>query len=358
VGGIAILGLFNNQRGHRLLNSAFLDERDLDFQVVLISDIHVGEKHTYIPLLGEFLRHVRTRYLIVDGDNVDGEVLIARPSGTPPEFSEMDKRYFDSLYYQESLGAELLGTPGNHDEELRRSKYRNIMFGPLRMKPFHAMAVEMRNATEYYLVAHMDQATPASLRQGLALKTSRNFREPLMRYGRKIEEFSHRRFNRHFAAASLARDIPDAILRTISVPFRRNIVAFVKYLNEQGAHLSGAIAGHVHKDELTEENGIIYGNSGDWMMHATALVLTHSGEWKLINWLTLRKQLKLGNPPEESDLNPLERFRPQTERMIRQIGEIWPGEGRIHSEPVGLYVPITARGIMEDLEEQCIARPA
>jgi UDP-2,3-diacylglucosamine pyrophosphatase LpxH len=46
----------------------------------------------------------------------------------------------------------------------------------------------------------------------------------------------------------------------------------------------GIICGHIHKAEIKEIDGITYMNSGDWVESLTALVETHEGEWKLIDY--------------------------------------------------------------------------
>ena len=46
----------------------------------------------------------------------------------------------------------------------------------------------------------------------------------------------------------------------------------------------GVICGHIHTPEIKEINGVAYMNSGDWVESCTALVETVEGEWKIIHW--------------------------------------------------------------------------
>jgi UDP-2,3-diacylglucosamine pyrophosphatase LpxH len=48
--------------------------------------------------------------------------------------------------------------------------------------------------------------------------------------------------------------------------------------------VDGVICGHIHKAEIKQIGGITYMNSGDWVESLTALVETHEGEWKLIDY--------------------------------------------------------------------------
>ena len=46
----------------------------------------------------------------------------------------------------------------------------------------------------------------------------------------------------------------------------------------------GVVCGHIHKAEVSDVNGILYCNDGDWVESMTALAETFDGELKLIEW--------------------------------------------------------------------------
>ena len=46
----------------------------------------------------------------------------------------------------------------------------------------------------------------------------------------------------------------------------------------------GIICGHIHKPELKNIDGVIYGNDGDWVESLSALVEHHDGSLELLDW--------------------------------------------------------------------------
>jgi UDP-2,3-diacylglucosamine pyrophosphatase LpxH len=59
---------------------------------------------------------------------------------------------------------------------------------------------------------------------------------------------------------------------------------------EQG--MDGVICGHIHHAAIHEiEDGIIYGNCGDWVESCTALAESHAGELAIIRWVDESAQL-------------------------------------------------------------------
>ena len=57
------------------------------------------------------------------------------------------------------------------------------------------------------------------------------------------------------------------------------------------AEVDGLVCGHIHHAELSDRDGILYCNDGDWVESCTALVESDCGELSLIDWITLRKVL-------------------------------------------------------------------
>jgi UDP-2,3-diacylglucosamine pyrophosphatase LpxH len=62
----------------------------------------------------------------------------------------------------------------------------------------------------------------------------------------------------------------------------------------------GVVCGHIHKAEVSEMDGIVYCNDGDWVESLTALVETFEGELRLIHWRNrLTEPLNLGRIVDE-----------------------------------------------------------
>ena len=49
-------------------------------------------------------------------------------------------------------------------------------------------------------------------------------------------------------------------------------------------NVDGVVCGHIHHAQISEINGVLYCNDGDWVESCTALIETHNGELHLIRW--------------------------------------------------------------------------
>jgi UDP-2,3-diacylglucosamine pyrophosphatase LpxH len=49
-------------------------------------------------------------------------------------------------------------------------------------------------------------------------------------------------------------------------------------------HVDGLVCGHIHHAEISQINGVIYCNAGDWVESRTALVEHFDGSIELLRW--------------------------------------------------------------------------
>jgi UDP-2,3-diacylglucosamine pyrophosphatase LpxH len=62
----------------------------------------------------------------------------------------------------------------------------------------------------------------------------------------------------------------------------------------------GVVCGHINRAEMREIDGLLYCNDGDWVESLTALVETHEGQLKIIEWRTrVESPLNLGPVHQE-----------------------------------------------------------
>ena len=52
----------------------------------------------------------------------------------------------------------------------------------------------------------------------------------------------------------------------------------------------GVICGHIHKAEVKDIDGIVYGNCGDWVESLSALVEHHDGHLEVVYWTRIAAQ--------------------------------------------------------------------
>jgi UDP-2,3-diacylglucosamine pyrophosphatase LpxH len=86
----------------------------------------------------------------------------------------------------------------------------------------------------------------------------------------------------------------------------KNSVNFISDFQRSMTHearrrgCDGVVCGHIHKAEVSEVDGIVYCNDGDWVESLTALAENFEGELKLIHWRNrLTEPLNLGRIVDE-----------------------------------------------------------
>jgi UDP-2,3-diacylglucosamine pyrophosphatase LpxH len=66
------------------------------------------------------------------------------------------------------------------------------------------------------------------------------------------------------------------------------------------AGVDGVVCGHIHTAELTEVDGLLYCNDGDWVESCTALVEDQAGRLSLLEWRPSVASVKLSARPAVS----------------------------------------------------------
>ena len=56
--------------------------------------------------------------------------------------------------------------------------------------------------------------------------------------------------------------------------------------------VQAVVCGHIHRAEIRDIDGILYCNDGDWVESCSSLVEDYSGQLRLIDWPTLREELR------------------------------------------------------------------
>ncbi|HPF78111.1 MAG TPA: hypothetical protein PLF01_02365, partial [Alphaproteobacteria bacterium] len=92
--------------------------------------------------------------------------------------------------------------------------------------------------------------------------------------------------------------------------------------------IDGMICGHIHHAEVTENNGKLYVNSGDWIESCTAAVQGRQGNWSILDWVEEREKLGLGsqNPDRQPNVNA--QYRVITNKQLRLAQYLWPARNR------------------------------
>lgn len=237
------------------------------YRSVFISDLHLGSKHCSSEELLYFLTKVKTEKLYLVGDIID--VWRLKKKWYWPKIHNKIVRKILKI----SEKTEVIYITGNHDEVFR--KFPQIQIGNISV--IHRADYTDLNGKRY-LVVHGD------LFDSLMRTKSGRF---IMHLG-DIAYDSLIYINRSINGIRRLLGIqPWSLAKYL----KRKAKLAANYIGEFEKEMSlyckrkgydGIICGHIHHAEITQYDGIVYMNDGDWCESCTALVETYDGQWKII----------------------------------------------------------------------------
>jgi UDP-2,3-diacylglucosamine pyrophosphatase LpxH len=233
-----------------------------------ISDIHLGARDCRADLVLDFLRTVQTEQLILVGDIVDMWSL-RRSFYWPQSHSDVLRTILGKTKH----GTRVIYVPGNHDEQMR--DIHGSVFGNL----------EIHREYEYttqrglrLLVTHGDEFDGAVKCSRWLTALGSGLYDVALGLNRTVNAF-RRRFG--YGYWSLASYLKSRV---------GNAVDYVRSFEQAAAHLArrrgfdGIVCGHIHRPEMTEIDGVLYCNDGDWVDSCSALIEDRAGELELWHW--------------------------------------------------------------------------
>jgi UDP-2,3-diacylglucosamine pyrophosphatase LpxH/glycosyltransferase involved in cell wall biosynthesis len=241
----------------------------LSCRTVFLSDIHLGTPDSKANEVVEFLKHIRCRKLVLNGDIVDGWAL-RRGGRWTSRHSRLIRKVFKMT---EKDGTEVVYLRGNHDEILDR--FLPMAFGKIRLAKEH---IHVTPDGRRYLVVHGDGFDSVSTNhKWLAVvgAVGYNF---LLRVNRAYNHYRAWRGKEYF---SLSKRVKASV---------KSAVAFVDRYEELLQDLArlrkcdGIICGHIHSPEDKRVGDIHYLNSGDWVESLTAIIEHLDGRMELVRY--------------------------------------------------------------------------
>lgn len=236
-------------------------------KAVFISDLHLGSKHCNAEELLYFLSKVKTEKLYLVGDIVD--VWRLKKKWYWPKIHNKIVRKILKI----SEKTEVVYITGNHDEVFR--KFPDVQIG--KVSVVHRAIYTDLNGKRY-LVVHGD------LFDNLMRTKSGRFIMHLGDFAYDSLIYINRLIN---GIRKLLGIQPWSLAKYL----KRKAKLAANYIGEFEKEMTlyckrkgydGIICGHIHHAEITEYDGIVYMNDGDWCESCTALVETHDGQWKII----------------------------------------------------------------------------
>ena len=237
------------------------------YRAVFISDLHLGSKHCNSEELLYFLSKIKTEKLYLVGDIVD--VWRLKKKWYWPKIHNKIVRKILKI----SEKTEVVYITGNHDEVFR--KFPDIQIG--KVSVVHRDVYTDLNGKRY-LVVHGD------LFDNLMRTKSGRFIMHLGDFAYDSLIYINRLIN---GVRRLLRIQPWSLAKYL----KRKAKIAANYIGEFEKEMTlyckrkgydGIICGHIHHAEITEYDGVVYMNDGDWCESCTALVETYDGQWKII----------------------------------------------------------------------------
>lgn len=247
----------------------------LEFKTVILSDVHLGAPDCKIDQVNHFLKHVRCKKLILNGDIIDGWSL-GRRGGWTRDHTRFIRLVLKKI---EKARTEVIYLRGNHDDILDR--FLPLHFGGLKVVDQYIH----ENVAGRYLVVHGDVFDAVTQNSKLIAVIGDIGYQNLLRLNRVYNRYRSWRGKDYFSLSKAIKSKTKTIVNYIS-RFEDQIEAFTSRYK-----CRGFICGHIHTPEDKMIGDVHYLNSGDWVESSTALVEHLDGRFEILHYDEFAKRL-------------------------------------------------------------------
>lgn len=238
------------------------------YRTIWISDTHLGDKNTQAEQLEDFLRNTSSDYLFLLGDIIDLWKMSKR-AHWPIAHQQVLKVIFNKAKH----GTEVIYVPGNHDPFFKDFNGLHIGHIGIEQEYIHTL----KNGKRILLI-HGDQLDEKVACSRLLYRTGDIAYASIVTLNRWINGV-RKRLGMKYWSLSGALKLKSKKAQCFIERFEQQAVAYAK-----SQEVDGIFCGHIHQSKLTEIDGILYGNDGDWLESCSSIVENHNGELKLIKW--------------------------------------------------------------------------
>jgi UDP-2,3-diacylglucosamine pyrophosphatase LpxH len=238
------------------------------YRAIFISDIHLGTPGCKAAYLLDFLRHHESDFLYLVGDIIDGWAMRSRFF-----WHQSHNDVIQKVLRKARKGTQVVYVPGNHDEAGRQ--FCGLNFGDIAIR---------------------DEAVHTTIDGRRLWVVHGDFADGVIRHAKWLAHVGDSLYdfilwlNRHLNGLRARLGLGYWSLSHYLKHKVKNAVAFITdfervLMREARRHgFDGVVCGHIHKAEIREIDGLLYCNDGDWVESLTALVETHEGEMRIVQW--------------------------------------------------------------------------
>ena len=241
-------------------------KRKLD--ILVISDVHLGTYGCHARELLHYLKSVKPKTVILNGDIIDIWQFSKRY--WPKAHMKIIKHFMEWI----TKGVKIIYVTGNHDEMLR--KFTGFKMGSFKI--VDKIILDLHNEKKAW-VFHGDVFDVTMQHSKWLAKLGAAGYDTLILINSVVNFISEKIFKR--GKVSLSKKIKNSV---------KSAVKFINSFEQTAADIgisnkyNYVICGHIHHPEMrlieNEEGKIIYLNSGDWIENLTALEYVNE-EWTL-----------------------------------------------------------------------------
>lgn len=246
-----------------------IKKRKLD--ILVLSDVHLGTYGCHAKELLHYLKTIRPKTVILNGDIID--------------IWQFSKRYWPKSHMRVvkqimswmSKGVKVYYITGNHDEMLR--KFVGFKMGPLRI--VNKVILDLDNGKKAWFF-HGDVFDVTMQHSKWLAKLGAVGYDTLILINRIANFISEKIFRK--GKLSLSKKIKNSV---------KSAVKFINSFEQTAADIAISnqydyvVCGHIHQPEIrvieNEYGKIMYLNSGDWIENLTALEYVN-GEWTIYRY--------------------------------------------------------------------------
>lgn len=248
---------------------AKVKKRHLD--VCVISDVHLGTYGCHAKELLHYLKTIKPRILVLNGDIID--IWQFRKRYWPKDHMKVIKYLLGLI----SKGVKVYYVTGNHDELLR--KFTGFRLGSFKI--VNKILLDLDNGSKAWIF-HGDVFDVTMQHSKWLAKLGAVGYDTLILINRFANFISEKVFRK--GKLSLSKRIKNSV---------KSAVKFINNFEQTAADIGIAnqydyvVCGHIHHPEkrvIANEHGhITYLNSGDWIENLTALEYA-AGEWSIYHF--------------------------------------------------------------------------
>jgi len=270
-----------------------IKKRKLD--ILVLSDVHLGTFGCHAKELLRYLKTVKPKTVILNGDIIDIWQFSKR------YWPKSHMKVIKQLMHWMSKGVKIYYITGNHDEMLR--KFVGFKMGSLKIVN--------------KVILELDEGKKAWFFHGDVFDVT-------MQHSKWLAKLGAVGYDTLIHINSFANFISEKIFKkgklSLSKKIKNSVKSAVKFINsfEQTAADIGisnqydyVVCGHIHQPEMraieNEHGKIMYLNSGDWIENLTSLEYV-DGEWKIYRYNELEMQQLMEHSSEEEELNNTQLF--------------------------------------------------